>query len=88
MGALRAKIQEAENDRLFNERRDMRRKQIGSGDRSEKIRTYNFPQDRLTDHRINFNAHNLPKIMEGNMEELYNELEARELALFEEGATS
>jgi peptide chain release factor 1 len=88
MGMLRAKIQEAENDRLFNERRDMRRKQIGSGDRSEKIRTYNFPQDRITDHRINFNVHNLPKIMEGNLDELYNELEARELALFEEPAAS
>jgi peptide chain release factor 1 len=87
MAMLRAKIQEAENDRLFNERRDMRRKQIGSGDRSEKIRTYNFPQDRITDHRINFNAHNLPKIMEGNLDELYNELESRERALFEEPAS-
>jgi peptide chain release factor 1 len=84
MTMLRAKIQEAENDRLFNERRDLRRKQIGSGDRSEKIRTYNFPQDRVTDHRINFNAHNLPKIMEGGLDELYNELAARERALFEE----
>jgi len=51
---------------------------VGTGDRSEKIRTYNFPQDRITDHRINFNVHNLPGVMEGNLDTLIKELQKRE----------
>lgn len=47
---------------------------IGSGDRSERIRTYNYPQERLTDHRINFTSHNLSAILNGDMDELLNEL--------------
>jgi peptide chain release factor 1 len=53
---------------------DTRRQQIGSGDRSERIRTYNFPQNRLTDHRINFTVYNLNGIMEGNLKELLQQL--------------
>ena len=49
---------------------ESRRSQIGSGDRSERIRTYNFPQNRLTDHRIHFTVHNLEKVMEGALEDL------------------
>jgi peptide chain release factor 1 len=51
-----------------------RKTQVGTGDRSERIRTYNFPQDRVTDHRINFTAHNLPGIMNGNISELVDAL--------------
>ena len=53
---------------------------MGTGDRSEKIRTYNFPQDRLTDHRINFSVHNLPAIMEGGLDDLIGELQKFERA--------
>ena len=51
-----------------------RKSQIGSGDRSEKIRTYNFPQNRVTDHRINFTSHNLDRILDGELEELISKL--------------
>jgi peptide chain release factor 1 len=51
-----------------------RRSQVGSGDRSAKIRTYNFPQQRVTDHRINFTTHNLGEVMDGNLDELVDAL--------------
>ena len=56
---------DAERSKLDNARAVERRDQIGSGDRSERIRTYNFPQGRVTDHRINLTLYNLPKVMEG-----------------------
>ena len=52
----------------------MRRSQIGTGDRSERIRTYNFPQNRITDHRINYTTHQLGSILEGEMNELIDAL--------------
>jgi len=68
MSMLRSKIYE-EMQRMEAEKRgDMRRSQIGSGDRSEKIRTYNFPQDRVTDHRIGKKWHNIESLLEGNLE--------------------
>ncbi|MBX7112758.1 MAG: peptide chain release factor 1 [Myxococcaceae bacterium] len=67
---LRAKLYEIEQERIRNERDSMRKGQVGTGDRSEKIRTYNFPQDRLTDHRIGLTRHNLPAIMSGDLEDL------------------
>ena len=58
----------------------MRRSQVGSGERSEKIRTYNFPQDRLSDHRIGLTLHSLPRIMQGELDELIDALAADEQA--------
>ena len=68
--AGRAKLYEIEQERIRSERDSMRRGQVGTGDRSEKIRTYNFPQDRLTDHRIGLTVHNLPAIMAGGLEDV------------------
>ena len=56
------------------------RDRVGTGDRSEKIRTYNFPQDRCTDHRIGLTVHNLSKIMDGNLDEVIDALATREQA--------
>ncbi|MBZ4422553.1 peptide chain release factor 1 [Myxococcus sp. RHSTA-1-4] len=70
MRMLRAKLYEIEQERIRNERDSARRAQVGTGDRSEKIRTYNFPQDRLTDHRIGLTVHNLPGIMSGGVEDV------------------
>jgi peptide chain release factor 1 len=65
MAMLRAKLYDAEKTKRDTERAAARKDQVGSGDRSERIRTYNFPQGRVTDHRINLTLYNLPKVMEG-----------------------
>ncbi len=65
MTMLRAKLYDAEKTKRDSERAADRRGQVGSGDRSERIRTYNFPQGRVTDHRINLTLHKLPQVMEG-----------------------
>ncbi len=81
MQILRSRVMAAEEERKQKELSVERKSQIGSGDRSEKIRTYNFPQDRITDHRIQKNWHNLPKILEGEMDEIVEELKKAESAL-------
>ncbi len=67
---LRARIREAEEEKQMNEQTEKRRMQIGSGDRSERIRTYNYPQGRVTDHRINLTLYKLDEILEGDMDQL------------------
>jgi peptide chain release factor 1 len=68
MGILRARLAALQAETAAAERAGERRLQVGTGDRSEKIRTYNFPQDRLTDHRIGFSMHGLPKVMAGGLD--------------------
>lgn len=79
MSILRSRLYSFEQERLAKERGDMRSGQVGSGDRSEKIRTYNYPQDRVTDHRIKKNYSNLPKILEGNIEPIIDALRAADI---------
>jgi peptide chain release factor 1 len=79
MSLLKSRLYAAEQERLAKERGDLRAGQIGSGGRSEKIRTYNFPQDRVTDHRINENFSNLPSIMEGGIGKIVEQLRAKDL---------
>jgi peptide chain release factor 1 len=71
---LRAKLYEAESTKQKNAIDANRKSQVGSGDRSEKIRTYNFPQDRVTDHRIGLTMHNLPAIMSGQIDSMLTAL--------------
>ena len=73
MNLLRAQLWEIEVEKQHDEISSLKSTQVGRGMRSEKIRTYNFPQDRLTDHRINKSWHNLPKIMDGGIEEILQE---------------
>ena len=89
MQVLRARLYEVQRETLAAERAGERRAMVGSGDRSERIRTYNFPQGRVTDHRINLTLHRLPEILEGAMDELIGALiaedEAERLAAMGEG---
>jgi peptide chain release factor 1 len=80
MSILRAKLYDMEQERLREEQDADRRSQVGSGDRSEKIRTYNYPQNRVTDHRIGMSSHNLPAFMDGKLDEFIDELATREEA--------
>jgi peptide chain release factor 1 len=74
MSVLRARLLEMEQERQAAERGEERRSQVGSGERSEKIRTYNFPDDRVTDHRIGVTVHNLPGLLEGDLDRIIDPL--------------
>ncbi len=74
MQVLRARLYDAERQRVDSERSADRRSQVGSGDRSERIRTYNFPQGRMTDHRINLTLYKLDQIMQGDLTEVIDAL--------------
>ncbi|MGQ9888317.1 MAG: peptide chain release factor 1 [Aggregatilineales bacterium] len=77
---LLARLYEMEMERQRQEQESERRSQVGTGDRSEKIRTYNYPQNRVTDHRINLSSYNLPRVMDGELDEFIDELTLREQA--------
>jgi peptide chain release factor 1 len=81
MAVLRSRILDAQNQRADDERAADRRSQVGSGDRSQRIRTYNFPQDRVTDHRINLTLYTLNKVIEGEgLDEIIDALTAERQA--------
>jgi len=88
MRVLRARLYEAERDKQLADVAASRRSQIGSGERAEKIRTYNFPENRLTDHRVKLTVHRLDRVLEGDLDEFTDALQAEErrLALAEASA--
>jgi peptide chain release factor 1 len=77
---LVARLYELEVEKQRAEQEAQRRGQIGSGDRSEKIRTYNYPQNRVTDHRVNYSSYNLPAVMDGDIDDFIDELTIAEQA--------
>lgn len=74
MKVLKTRLLEMEREKADKERSDLRKSQVGSGDRSEKIRTYNFPQSRVTDHRINLTLHQLPTVLDGDLDDIITAL--------------
>ncbi len=80
MQVLRARLFDMERQRRADERAATRKGQVGSGDRSERIRTYNFPQGRMTDHRINLTLYKLDQVMQGDLDEVIEALIAAEQA--------
>jgi len=75
---LRARLYEMEEQKRRAELEADRRSQVGSGDRSEKIRTYNYPQNRVTDHRIGLSSYNLPSVMDGSIDQFIDELSTKD----------
>jgi peptide chain release factor 1 len=87
MAVLRARLLDQKQSAQAEEIAGARKQQVGTGERSEKIRTYNFPQDRLTDHRIGLTVHNLPRIMDGEIEDIIDAVAADEQARLLEEAS-
>lgn len=85
MKVLRARLLQLKIEEEQKQLGDARRNLIGSGDRAEKIRTYNFPQDRITDHRISYSRSNLPGALNGEIDDLIENLQAKELELIKAG---
>lgn len=80
MSVLRSRLLDMEQQKQDEQITSDRRSQVGTGDRAEKIRTYNFPQDRISDHRINPNFHNLPRVLDGELDELIDAVATNEQA--------
>jgi len=80
LSRLYVKVREAAKEKTYLEQKDKRKSLVGSGDRSDKIRTYNYPQNRLTDHRINLTLYNLDKVVDGDLEEIIQSLQRAENA--------
>ncbi len=80
LSIIRARVYALEQEKLRSAREDARRGQIGTGDRSEKIRTYNFPQDRVTDHRIKESYHNITGLMDGDIDHMIDDLKKAEVS--------
>src|SRR4029077_18726348 len=79
MRILRSRLFEQFEEKARSERAEARRSLIGSGDRSQRIRTYNFPQNRVTDHRIGLTMHNLDRVMEGELAEIITALQTADM---------
>ena len=79
MRLLRTRLYEVQQETLHKERAQARRVQIGTGDRSEKIRTYHFKENRVTDHRIGFTVHNLDGVLQGELDPIFAALQAADL---------
>ncbi len=75
MSLLKARLKASEQEKQTSAQAASRRLQVGSGDRSERIRTYNFPQGRVTDHRINLTLYKLQQVMDGSMDDLLDALQ-------------
>jgi peptide chain release factor 1 len=80
MQVLRARLLKLEQDRVAAEQSELRRSQVGAGSRSEKIRTYNFKENRITDHRLRLTLHKLDRVLEGDLDEIIDALIADERA--------
>ncbi len=78
MSVLRARLLDIEQRKQREEVESTRRSQVGSGERAEKIRTYNFPQDRVTDHRIGYTRHNLPALLDGDIDDIIEKVKEEE----------
>jgi len=70
MNVLRARLLQAKEEEQAAQTSDSRRSQVGTGERAEKVRTYNFPQDRVTDHRVDYTRHNLPRFLDGQIDDV------------------